>query len=194
MARPPASDITQLLHAWGGGDESALHKLMPLVYDELRQAARRYMARQRPDHTLQATALVNEVYLRLANIREVSWQDRTHLFAVCARLMRHILVDFARSQRRQKRGGGAHRVSLNEALAVSRDAPDDLLSVDQALTALAAVDPRKSQVVELRFFGGLSTKETSEMLKVSEATVERDWKLAKLWMLRKIKGERGDGA
>jgi RNA polymerase sigma factor (TIGR02999 family) len=194
MARPPASDITQLLHAWGGGDESALHKLMPLVYDELRQAARRYMARQRPDHTLQATALVNELYLRLVNIREVSWQDRTHLFAVCAKLMRRILVDFARSRHYQKRGGGAHRVSLDEALTVSRDAPGDLLAVDQALTALAAVDPRKSQVVELRFFGGLSSKETSEMLKVSEATIERDWRLAKLWMLRKLRGEKQDGA
>jgi RNA polymerase sigma-70 factor, ECF subfamily len=194
MTRQSAPGITQLLQAWSGGDERALERLTPLVYDELRQAARRYMARQRHDHTLQTTALVNEVYLRLVKIREFAWQDRAHFFAVCAKLMRRILVDFARARRYQKRGGGVHRVSLDEALVVSREAPDELLALDEVLTALTAVDPRKGQVVELRFFGGLSTKETGELLGVSEGTVERDWKLAKLWMLRELRGEKRDGA
>ena len=194
MTRPSTPEITQLLLAWGGGDECALERLVPFVYDELRQAARRYMAHQRPDHTLQTTALVNEVYLRLVNFREVNWQDRAHFFAVCAKLMRRILIDFARSRHYQKRGGGAHPVSLNEALVVSRESPAGLLALDDALKALAAIDPRKSQVVELRFFGGLSVKETCEVLKVSEETVERDWRLAKLWLLQALSGEKRDGA
>jgi RNA polymerase sigma-70 factor, ECF subfamily len=169
MARRSLADITQLLQAWGDGD--ARDQLMPLVYDELRRAARRYMAHQPPDHTLQTTALVSEAYLRLVNFREVSWHDRAHFFAVCAKLMRRILIDFARSRQYQKRAGGARRVVLDEALAVSRETTPDLLAVDHALKALAAVDARKSQVVELRFFGGLSVKETGEVLKVSEETV-----------------------
>jgi RNA polymerase sigma factor (TIGR02999 family) len=194
MARPGAPEITQLLVAWGGGDQGALEKLMPLVYDELRQAARRHMAQQRPDHTLQATALVNEVYLRLVNFREVEWQDRAHFFAVCAKLMRRILIDFARSRHYQKRGGEARRITLDEALVVSRESPAGLLALDDALKALATIDPRKSQVVELRFFGGLSVKETGEVLRVSEETVERDWRLAKLWLLHELSGEERDGA
>jgi RNA polymerase sigma-70 factor, ECF subfamily len=194
MARCSMAEITQLLQAWGDGNERALDQLMPIVYEELRRAARRYMVHQPPDHTLQTTALVNEVYLRLVNFREVSWQDRAHFFAVCAKLMRRILIDLARSRQYQKRAGGARRVVWDEALAVSREAPPDLLAVDDALKALAAVDPRKSQVVELRFFGGLSVKETGEVLKVSEETVQRDWRLAKLWLLHELRGEKRDGA
>jgi RNA polymerase sigma factor (TIGR02999 family) len=194
MVPPSVPDITHLLLAWGGGDECALEQLMPLVYDELRQAARRYMAHQRPDHTLQTTALVNEVYLRLVNCHEVNWQDRAHFFAVCAKLMRRILVDFARSRHSQKRGGKERPVLLEEALVVSRESSADLPALDDALKALAAVDPRKSQVVELRFFGGLSAKETAEVLRVSEETVQRDWKLARLWLLHELSGEKKDGA
>jgi RNA polymerase sigma factor (TIGR02999 family) len=194
MTQPSGAQITQLLLAWGGGDECALEQLMPLVYHELRRAARHQMGHQRPNHTLQATALVNEVYLRLVNFREVNWQDRAHFLAVCAKMMRRILVDFARSRQYQKRGGGKHAVSLEEALVVSKDLPGSLLAVDDALNALAAFDPRKSQVVELRFFGGLSIKQTSEALKVSEETVQRDWRLAKLWLLHELRGEKRDGA
>jgi len=193
MPPPSAREITQLLLAWGGGDERALEQLMPLVYDELRQAARRYMARQRPEHTLQATALVNEVYLRLVNFREVNWQDRAHFFAVCAKLMRRVLIDFARSRQYQKRGGGAPRISLDEALVGTRESSAGLLAVDDALKALESIDPRKSQVVELRFFGGLSVKETAEVLKVSEETVQRDWRLAKIWLLHELSREKPDG-
>jgi RNA polymerase sigma factor (TIGR02999 family) len=194
MARPPASEITQLLLAWGGGDECALERLMPLVYEELRRAARRYMAHQRPDHTLQTAALVNEVYLRLVNFREVNWKDRAHFFAVCARLMRRILIDFARSRHYEKRGGGAHPVPLNEAFVVSRESPAGVLALDDALKGLARIDPRKSQVVELRFFGGLSVRETGEVLRVSEETVQRDWRLAKIWLLHEMSGGKRDGA
>jgi RNA polymerase sigma factor (TIGR02999 family) len=193
MVRTGTPEITQLLTAWGRGDEGALEKLMPLVYEGLRQAARRHMAQQRADHTLQATALVNEVYLRLVNFREVQWQDRAHFFAVCAKLMRRILVDFARSRHYQKRGGEAPRITLEEALVVSPKSPAGLLALDDALKALATIDPRRAQVVELRFFGGLSVKETAEALKVSEETVQRDWRLAKLWLFHELSGERRDG-
>jgi RNA polymerase sigma factor (TIGR02999 family) len=193
MSRPSGDEVTQLLQAWGDGDERALEKLMPLVYDELHQVAHHYMAHQPSDHTLQTTALVNEVYLRLINFREVSWQNRAHFFAICARLMRQVLIDFARSRRYLKRGGGASRVSLDEALVVSREAPVDLLALDDALNALAALDPRKGKVVVLRFFGGLSVEETAEVLKVSEQTVLRDWKLAKVWLLHELVGDKQDG-
>ena len=194
MTRPSVEDITQLLQAWGGGDERALEKLMPLVYNELRRAARRHMAHQPPDHTLQATALVNEVYLRLVNFREVSWENQANFFAVCSKLMRQVLTDFARSRRCLKRGGEAAHVSLDRALVLSPEAPADLLALDGALTRLASVDARKSQVVELRFFGGLSVEETAEVLKVSEETVLRDWKLAKMWLLRELSREKRNGA
>jgi RNA polymerase sigma factor (TIGR02999 family) len=177
--------VTQLLVAWSAGDESALEKLAPLVYDELRRLARRYMAGERAGHTLQTTALVNEAYLKLVDIKHVKWQDRTHFFAMSARLMRRILVDFARSKRYQKRGAGAQTLSLDDALQVA-DAGYDLVAVDEALKALADVDARKGQVVEMRFFGGLTVEETAEALNVSPETVMRDWKVAKAWLSREL--------
>jgi RNA polymerase sigma-70 factor, ECF subfamily len=187
MATPSPQQVTQLLLAWSAGDPAAQEKLMPLVYAELRQLAKRYMARERPDHTLQATALVNEAYLRLVDGKQVRWQNRAHFFAVSARLMRHILVDLARCRHYQKRGGEAQQVSLEDALLVSQRKDANLVALDEALKALAAVDPRKSQVVELRYFGGLSVAETAEVLKVSPDTVLSDWKLAKVWLVREIK-------
>jgi RNA polymerase sigma factor (TIGR02999 family) len=181
--------ITELLLAWGKGDESALERLMPIVYAELRRLAHRYMNRERRGHTLQTTALVNEAYLKLIDSSRVRWQNRAHFFAVSAQLMRHILVDFARSRQSQKRGGAVHHVSLDEALVVEAARGDDLVALDNALTALAAIDKRKSEVVELRFFGGLSVEETAEVLKVSTDTVMRDWRLAKAWLLRELSHE-----
>jgi RNA polymerase sigma factor (TIGR02999 family) len=181
-------DVTGLLVAWGRGDESALDELMPIVHGELRRLARRLMRGERGNHTLQTTALVNEAYLRLVDISRVRWQDRAHFFAMSARLMRRILVDHARSRKYLKRGGMLRRVSLDEALAVS-ERGTDLVALDDALDALAAVDPRKSQVVELRFFGGLSLEETAETLQVSAETVGRDWRLAKAWLLRELNRE-----
>jgi len=181
--------VTGLLLAWGEGDEAALEQLMPLVHAELRRLARRHMGHERPGHTLQATALVNEAYLRLIDVRKIHWQNCAHFFAMSARLMRRILVDFARSKHYQKRGGNAQKVTFDEALAVSNERGGDLVAVDDALVALAAVDPRKSQVVEMRFFGGLSVEETAEALHVSGDTVMRDWKLAKVWLLRELKGQ-----
>ena len=188
-----AHEVTQLLRAWSEGDHEALDKLTPLVYDELHRAAHRYMAQERPGHTLQTTALVNEVYLRLVDIREVTWQDRAHFFAVCARLMRRVLTDFARSRGYLKRGGDSPHVALDQALLVNLEPPADLIALDDGLNALAAFDPRKSEVVELRFFGGLSVDETAEVLKVSPKTVDRDWKLARLWLLEEMNGKRRDG-
>jgi len=159
-----------------------------LVYDELHRAAHRHMAREGPNDTLQTTALINEVYLRLVDLREVSWQNRAHFFAICARLMRRILTDAARARRYQKRGGGAPQLSLEETLLVSREPRSDLIALDDALNGLAAIDERKSQVVELRFFGGLSVEETAEVLRVSPQTVLRDWELAKVWLLRELSG------
>ena len=186
MWQPSPHEISELLVAWGGGDESALDRLMPLVYDELRRLAHRYMSRERPGHTLQTTALVNEAYLRLVNWREARWQNRAHFFAVAAQMMRRILVDFARDRQYLKRGGGALRVSLDEAASFTGGRGEDLVALDEALTALAEVDRRKGQVVEMRFFGGLSVKEVAEVLKVSEETVMRDWRLAKVWLLREL--------
>ena len=191
--RPSAHEVTQLLRAWSGGDQEALEKLTPLVYEELHRAAHGYMVQERPGHTLQTTALINEVYLRLVDVREVSWQDRTHFLAVCARLMRRVLTDFARSRGYLKRGGDSPRVALDEALLVSREPPADLLALDDALNALAAFDPRKSEVVELRFFGGLSVEEMAAVLKVSTETVKRDWKLARVWLLEEMTNESRDG-
>jgi RNA polymerase sigma-70 factor (ECF subfamily) len=193
MATFQARDITQLLHAWGGGDEQALEQLTPLVYNELRKSARRHMAKERDGHTLQTTALINEVYLRLVNLDDVNWQDRNHFFAMCARLMRRILVDHARSRSYLKRGGDARRVTLDEALVVTADSPVDLVALEGALSKLGAVDSRKSSVVELRFFGGLSVKETAAVLKISTDTVTRDWSLAKAWLMREMDGEQRDG-
>lgn len=193
MTAPSPHEITQLLRAWSAGDPQALEKLTPLVYGELHRAAQRYIARERPNHTLQATALINEVYLRLVALQEVAWQDRAHFFAMCARLMRRILTDFARARHYLKRGGEARRISFDESLFLSEDASPDLVALDDALNRLADVDQRKSQVVELRFFGGLTAEETAKVLSVSEETVKRDWKLAKLWLLREMSGENQSG-
>ena len=178
--------LTALLLEWRGGREEALQDLLPLVHDELRRIARRHMAGERPDHVLQATALVNEAYLRLVDVRRVQWQDRAHFFAMAARVMRRVLVDFARSRNNQKRGGALHRVTFDDNLTVSSETPEDVIAIDEALRSLAAQHERKSQVVELRFFGGLSVEETAEVLKISQETVMRDWKFAKSWLLRKL--------
>jgi RNA polymerase sigma-70 factor (ECF subfamily) len=190
---PSAHEITQLLHAWSGGDPQALEKLTPIVYSELHLTAQRYMARERSDHTLQATALIDEVYLRLVDGSRVNWQDRNHFFAVCARLMRRILTDFARSRSYLKRGGAARRITFDESLHVGSEPAEELVALDDALRGLALVDKRKSDVVELRFFGGLSVKEAAAVLQVSDETVKRDWRLAKLWLLREMSPEDGDG-
>jgi len=182
----PAHGATALLLAWGRGEPGAFDELVPLVHDELHRIARGYMARERPEHTLQATALVNEAYLRLIDLKRIRWQDRAHFFAMSARVMRRILVDFARARRQDKRGGGAPTVSLDEALLVGDDTGHDLVALDDALLALAAVHPRKSDVVELRYFGGLSLEETAEALHISTDTVKRDWRFAKLWLLREL--------
>src|SRR5579864_6808199 len=177
-------DFTRLLLAWNGGDDGALQKLVPQVYQELRRLAKRQMRGEHPDHTLQTTALINEAYLRLVNLRSVQWHNRAHFFALCARLMRNILVDFARSRRYAKRGGGVQPVSLEESLVVAPST--GLVAVDDALKALAKVDDRKAQVVELRFFGGLTVEESAEVLKVFAETIRRDWRLAKVWLLREL--------
>lgn len=184
-------DISELLRAWSDGDRSALEKLTPIVYGELRRLARRYMNRERPGHSLQATALVNEAYLRLVDYERMQWQNRAHFFAVSAQLMRRILVDHAR-RRNLKRGGGVERVSLEEA-AVVCDETTNIVALDEAMNALAKLDLRKAQVVEMRFFGGLSVEETAEVLKVSSGTVMRDWSTAKAWLYRELGGVMDDG-
>jgi RNA polymerase sigma factor (TIGR02999 family) len=182
----PAIQITELLRSWSQGDEGAIERLMPMVYDELHRMARRYMSSEKPGHTLQATALVNEAYLRLVDASQANWQNRTHFFAVSAQVMRRILVDWARSRQAAKRGSDMPVLELNEALAVPMQTGSDLVAVDDALKALALVDARKSQVVELRFFGGLNVEETAAVLKVSQDTVHRDWRLAKSWLRREL--------
>ena len=186
MRTQSPKEITRLLVAWGDGDRSALEELAPLVHTELRRLAHHYMGRERHGHTLQTSALVNEAYLRLIDWKDVRWQNRAHFFAVSAQLMRRILVDFARDRQYLKRGGGALRVSLGEAEAFTVERGADLVALDEALTGLAEVDRRKGQVVELRFFGGLSVEEVAEVLKVSKETVMRDWRLAKAWLLREL--------
>jgi len=186
--------LTQLLHQWSAGDQAALEKIMPVVYDELHRLARSYMADERPGHTLQPTALVNEAYLRLVDSASFNWESRAHFFGVCAGMMRRILVDWARTRHAQKRGGDIPHLELQEALAVGVRSGTELVAIDDALQALAAVDERKSQIVELRFFGGLSVKETAEVLKVSEETVLRDWKLAKSWLRRELAREPSRGS
>ncbi|MFO7694250.1 MAG: sigma-70 family RNA polymerase sigma factor [Vicinamibacterales bacterium] len=187
MPLPPAPAITLLLRAWRAGDDGALDRLTPLVYGELRRLAHARMRQEHPDHTLQTTALVHEVYMRLVDARGVDWHDRAHFFAVCARAMRQILVDAARARGSLKRGGGAAAVPFDERLAVSPARDPDLLALDEALTQLSGEDPRQGRVVELRYFGGLSVEETGEVLGVSPQTVMRDWKLAKLWLVRALR-------
>jgi len=194
MVELPGHEITELLQAWRQGDEQALEKLTPQVYRELHRAAKGCMARERGGHTLQTTALINELYLRLSDLKLIDWQNRAHFFALCARQMRRILTDQARAKQSHKRGGGGQPVSLDVAPVVAPEASADLVAVDDALTRLAKEDERKSQVVEMRFFGGLSVDETAEVLKVSPETVMRDWKLAKAWLLRDLSGENFDGA
>jgi RNA polymerase sigma factor (TIGR02999 family) len=178
--------VTALLIEWRSGREGAEQQLLPLVHEELRRIAKRHMAGERPDHVLQATALVNEAYLRLVDARRVQWQDRAHFFAMAARLMRRVLVDFARAQKNQKRGGAFHRVTLDERLQAGSDSREDVIAIDAALRSLAAQYERKAQVVELRFFGGLSVEETAEALNISQETVMRDWKFAKNWLMREL--------
>ncbi|MBK9317181.1 MAG: sigma-70 family RNA polymerase sigma factor [Acidobacteria bacterium] len=192
MSKHPTEEITQLLLAWGKGDEGAFDRLMPLVYDEMRKIARRYMSRQRPDHTLQTTALVNEAYLRLIDSSKVQWQNRAHFYAISAQLMRRILVDFARARTNQKRGGGAQKVVLDEALTITSEPGADLIALDDALNELAKLDRRQSQIVELRYFGGLSEDETAEILDISARTVRRDWSLARAWLYRQLNQEESD--
>ena len=181
--------VTELLRAWSDGDDDALERLTPLVAAELRRLARAYMRRERRGHTLQTTALLNEAFLRLTDARAVRWQDRAHFLGIAARLMRRVLVDHARSRGYAKRGGGARRVTLDEGLVRSGEPALDVVELDRALEALAAVDARKSRLIDLRFFGGLSVEETAEVLQVSPDTVKRDWRLAKLWLLRELAGE-----
>jgi len=186
-------EITQLHQAWRRGDEGALDKLTPQIYRELHLAARRCMGQERDGHTLQTTALINELYLRLSDLKLIDWQNRAHFFALCARQMRRILTDQARARRSHKRGDGVKAISLDDALAISPEPSTDLVAVDDALNQLAKVDDRKSQVVVMRFFGGLSVEETAEVLKVSPETVARDWRLAKAWLMRELSGEKPDG-
>lgn len=183
-------DITEILKAWRAGDKNALDKLTPQVYRELHRAAKLCMRKERDGHTLQTTALINELYLRLGDLQGIDWQSRTHFFAVCARQMRRILIDLARARRSHKRGEGAVMIPLDEAPQVSASTEQNLLSLDEALKVLAKVDERKGQVVELRFFGGLSVEETAEVLKVSPETVARDWRLAKAWLLREMSAQQ----
>jgi len=191
MANLSTQNITQLLVAWGQGDEAALGQLSPLVYGELHRLAQHYMAGERHGHLLQTTALVNEAYLRLIDWKNVEWQNRAHFFGLAAQMMRRILVDFARAQYREKRGGEALQVSLSEAADIPQERGMDLVALDDALSALTRLDPRQARVVELRFFGGLSLEETAEVLKVSVGTVRRDWSLAKAWLYDElnVKGE-----
>lgn len=182
----PPSDITGLLLEWNNGDKSSLDRLLPLVEKELHRLAHSYMRREHPGHTLQTTALINETYLRLVDQKKVQWQNRAHFFGIAGRIMRRVLLNYARDQGRDKRGGRALRVSLSDASVASLEKSEELLALDEALNRLAALDERKSQVVELRYFGGLSVKETAEVLKVSAITVARDWNFAKAWLAREL--------
>jgi RNA polymerase sigma factor (TIGR02999 family) len=183
---PSAREVTQLLTEWRNGDQAALEKLMPIVYDELRRIAHRYMRRERPGHTLQTTALVNEAYLRLVGRREIEFQNRAHFFAAAAQVMRRLLVDYARGRKYAKRGGDRIQVTLDEAVGSSKGQPAEVLALHEALEKLATVDRRKSQLVELRYFGGMSVEETAEVLGVSGITVKREWLKAKAWLYREI--------
>lgn len=187
-------EITRLLVAWGDGDAKALEALTPLVYQQLHRLAHHYLSNERTGHTLQTSALVNEAYLRLIDWKNVRWENRAHFFGVSAQLMRRILVDFARSRRYEKRGGGAVAIQLDEAALISGETSTDLVALNEALLSLAKLDDRQSRVVELRFFGGLTVEETAEVLKVSEATVRRDWSLARAWLRREIVGGKEPGA
>ena len=187
MSQASPQEVTRWLVEWSNGDRAALDKLTPIVYDELRRLAHRYMSREQVGHTLQTTALVNEAYLRLVEGHGVHWQNRAHFFAVAAQVMRHILIDHARSRQRAKRGGAQHHITLDEAAVISPGRAAELLALDDALNDLAAFDERKSKIVELRYFGGLSHEETAEVLKISSATVRREWSAAKAWLFRRMR-------
>jgi RNA polymerase sigma factor (TIGR02999 family) len=193
MDLPSRHEVTRLLQAWSNGDENALRELIPLVYDDLLRIAKRYMRQEREGHTLQTTALANEAYLRLVRVKNAGWESRAHFFALCAQLMRRILVDHARVRAYSKRGGGACRVELDEALALVGERSATLVTLDNALNELSLVDPRKSKVVEMRFFGGMEIQQVAEVLRVSPDTVKRDWRLAKLWLARELGREEGNG-
>ena len=192
MPSPPSQELTRLLIDWSKGNRAALDELTPLVYAELRRLARHYMNQERQGHTLQTTALVNEAYVRLVDQKNVHWQNRAHFFAIAAQMMRRILVDYARTHRRAKRGGGALQVTLDEAMLLAPERSEQLIALDEALEKLAELDPRKSRVVEMRHFGGLSVEEVAEVLKVSPNTVIRDWSMAKAWLRREIESESTD--
>jgi len=196
MTTPSSSqqEVTQLLKDWSGGDEGALGKLIPLVQPELHRLAHHYMSRERAGHTLQTTALLNEAYLQLVDDPKRNWQNRTHFMAAAAQLMRRIIVDYARERRSLKRGGGALKVSLDEAALVTEKQSEELLALDEALERLGVQDPRQSQIVELRYFGGLTVEETAEFLKLSHRTVKREWRMAKAWLYRALSGEEPDEA
>lgn len=187
MSQHQPQEITRILKAWSSGRPEAVDDLMPLVYEALRKVAAQYLRRQRPDHTLQPTALVNEAYLKLIDISEVDWNDRAHFFAVASQTMRHILVDHARSQARKKRGGSLQKLSLDEAISFSKEREVDLLSLDEALQELAKLDEQQAKIIELRFFGGLTIDETAHVVGISPATVKREWVMAKSWLFRKLK-------
>jgi RNA polymerase sigma factor (TIGR02999 family) len=192
MTMPSSHEITQLLRGWSEGDQAALEQLVPLIHRELRRLAKGYMRKERPGHLLQTTALINEAYLRLIDWKDVRWQNRAHFFGVAAQLMRRVLVDFARAHHRASGGGAMRQVSLNEAAAVSVERAAEFIALDEALDRLAVIDPRRSRMVELRFFGGLSEEETAEALKVSPRTVRREWSLARAWLRRELRrGEPG---
>jgi RNA polymerase sigma-70 factor (ECF subfamily) len=192
MIKPSPREITELLLAWNNGEQAALDRLMPLVHQELHRMAHRYMRREQPGNTLQTSALVNEAYLRLIDSSRVRWQNRAHFFAISAQLMRRILVDFARNRRNLKHGGATTPLPLDEALTFTPERGNELVALDEALKMLAVLDDRQSQVVELRFFGGLSNVEAAEVLKVSEGTVRRDWSLAKAWLQREMRNEESN--
>jgi RNA polymerase sigma factor (TIGR02999 family) len=193
VAAAPSHELTAALQAWTAGDHSALEKLAPLVEAELRRLAHSYLARERSEHTLQTTALINEAWLRLIDWKQVSWHDRAHFFGVSARLMRYILVDFARTRKQQKRGGAARHVSLDDAATICADRSDDLVALDDALQTLYRYDPRKCQIVELRFFGGLTVNETAEAMRLSPITIIREWNKAKAWLYQELNPEPSDG-
>lgn len=186
MGQQSSPEITKLLIAWGQGDQTALDELMPLVYAELRKLAKNYMRQQRPDHTLQTTALVNEAYLRLIDSSRVNWQNRTHFFAISANLMRRVLVDFARAKTSLKRGGERIQVTLDEKIEIPSEKAMDLVALDEALQMLATMNERQSRIVELRYFGGLNEEEIAETLNISTRTVRRDWNIARAWLYREL--------
>ena len=189
LAKTSGDNLTELLQDWREGDKAALDRLTPIVYDELRRIAHRYVQRERDGHTLQTTALVNEAYLRLAGQQKVDWQNRAHFFAVTAQVMRHILIDHARRRRYEKHGGGIQRVPIEDASVMTEQRAAELIALDEALGELAELDPRKGRVVELRYFGGLSLEETAEVLEVSLMTVRRDWRAAKAWLYKAVNSE-----